>query len=64
MQSENVNGVDLEKRSLLEANLSNEVAVISLDMLELFCTHFKVAYYIFFYLSPLALLFDFMYFCL
>lgn len=41
MQSENVNGVDLEKRSLLEANLSNEVAVISLDMLELFCTHFK-----------------------
>ncbi|XP_066933536.1 dedicator of cytokinesis protein 11-like isoform X1 [Clytia hemisphaerica] len=36
-----ISDYELEKKSLLEANLANEVAVTVLDMIELFITHFK-----------------------
>ncbi|KXJ26177.1 Dedicator of cytokinesis protein 9 [Exaiptasia diaphana] len=34
-------GIDLHSRILMEGNLSNEVGLIVLDLIELFCNHFK-----------------------
>ena len=36
------NTVDLNTRILMEGNLANEVGLVVLDLLELFCNHFKV----------------------
>ena len=35
--------MDIETRVLLEGNLANEVGLIVLDTIELFCGHFKVS---------------------
>lgn len=34
--------MDIQTRVLLEGNLANEVGLIVLDTIELFCGHFKV----------------------
>lgn len=34
--------MDLKTRVLMEGNLSNEVGLVVLDLVELFCNHFKV----------------------
>ena len=35
--------MDIQTRVLLEGNLANEVGLIVLDTIELFCGHFKVS---------------------
>ena len=35
--------MDIQTRVLLEGNLANEVSLIVLDTIELFCGHFKVS---------------------
>lgn len=36
-------GLTLDTRVLMEGNLANEVGLIVLDTIELFCGHFKVS---------------------
>lgn len=49
-------GVDPERKPLLEANLANEVATTVLDLVELFIQHFKVNWKkIFFFVQLLCL---------
>ena len=34
--------IDIDKKAQLESNLSTEIGIVVLDMIELFCGHFKV----------------------
>ena len=34
--------IDIDKKARLESNLSSEIGIVVLDMIELFCGHFKV----------------------
>ena len=34
--------IDIDKKARQESNLSTEIGIVVLDMIELFCGHFKV----------------------
>ena len=35
--------IDIDKKARQESNLSTEIGIVVLDMIELFCGHFKVS---------------------